>query len=456
MSQRGDLRALAIWFLVVFAYAITAMVFVREIAIPNIYPISIGGHLPGDSQDYNTLALKKAAEIKAMGLVAFELRPNGQGPAGLTSLLYLLVKSPYIVVFVNGLLHAFSAVVMVLIIRCWFPLRISIIATIPLAISPYMILWFSQLNKDSYSVLGVLLFVYGLIRLVLQDKTLQSVANNVAIVVSGVFLIWSMRPYINLMLVPITTVILLIALVWHFRNKSTFADCFRFVAGVATVLLCLILLSRGAASDSTLDSFLVYEVPSVAKSEVPSVAKECLAKIDSKHWLDEPLLPNYINNKLQAMMGQRCLIFTMLETHSNQTTLHSIVDSNVLPGGSREALRYLPRAGLLGVFSPWPDRWLYSLNQQPSIFYTITSIEAVIMYLGIIGIIIFLIHGKAWLLTIPISLAFMMMIIYGMANPFIGVLYRYRYPWWMIILCLGLAALIALAEDWRRKRCATN
>jgi hypothetical protein len=40
-----------------------------------------------------------------------------------------------------------------------------------------------------------------------------------------------------------------------------------------------------------------------------------------------------------------------------------------------------------------------------------------------------------------------MMVIYGMANPFFGALYRYRYPWWMIFICLGTAALIELSRD---------
>ena len=172
------------------------MILLREIAIPHIFPASVGGNLPTDPQYYNDLAFKKAAEIEAHGLVEFELRPSGQGAAGLASLLYLLVKSPCIVVLVNGFIHALSAVVIVLIIRSWFPLRTSIIAAIPLAVSPYMILWFSQLNKDSYSLLGALLFVYGMLQLVLHGKPLQNVTYNVLVVISGALLIWLMRPYV--------------------------------------------------------------------------------------------------------------------------------------------------------------------------------------------------------------------------------------------------------------------
>ena len=93
VNKRGDFRALAILFLLVFVYAISAMILVREIAIPYIFPESVGGNLPADPQYYNYLAFKKTAEIEAHGFFAFELRPSGQGTAGLASLLYLLVKS---------------------------------------------------------------------------------------------------------------------------------------------------------------------------------------------------------------------------------------------------------------------------------------------------------------------------------------------------------------------------
>jgi hypothetical protein len=400
VNKRGDFRALAIWFFLVFAYAIIAMILVREIAIPYIFPASVGGNLPADPQYYTDLAFKKVAEIEAHGFVAFELRPSGQGAAGLASLLYLLVKSPYIVVLVNGFIHAFSAVVMVLILRSWFPLRTSIMAAIPLAVSPYMILWFSQLNKDSYSLLGALLFVYGMLQLVLHGKTLQKVTYNVLVVVSGAILIWLMRPYINLMLLPIATLLLMVALVWRFRNKSTTADLLRFVAATATILFFLGVLSKGAESDETLDSLLVYQAPSVSSvSSVSSLSQECLAKIDAKHWRNEPYLPNYLNNKLQAMMGQRCLIFSVLNAQSNPTTSNSFIDKDVLPGGSLEALFYLPRATMIGAFSPWPDHWVYSLNHEVSIFYMITSIEAVLMYLGFVGLIIYIVRYKVSLVS---------------------------------------------------------
>jgi hypothetical protein len=43
------------------------------------------------------------------------------------------------------------------------------------------------------------------------------------------------------------------------------------------------------------------------------------------------------------------------------------------------------------------------------------------------------------------------MTVYGAATPFIGALYRYRYPLWMLLICMGIAALLTLAKsDWKK------
>ena len=143
------------------------------------------------------------------------------------------------------------------------------------------------------------------------------------------------------------------------------------------------------------------------------------------------------------MMGQRCLMFTMLDTQTNSTTLYSFIDKDIFPRGSWAALAYLPRGALIGIFAPWPDRWLYALKHK-SFFYSIVPLETVTVYLGIAGLIVWLSRSKKWLILTPLVLSLFMMTIYGAANPFLGSLYRYRYPWWMLLLCLGVASWISL------------
>lgn len=443
VNRESVFGVLAILFVCVLTYAIFAMVVARTIIIPAVYPTSINGTISGDPQYYNALALKKASEIGARGLTAFELRPEGQGPAGLASLSYLAFDSPYIVVLINAFLHSVSAILMVLILRQWFTLRTSILASLPLVISPYMIIWFSQLNKDSFTLSGAMLFTYGLLRVTSRDRTLREVIEAVLMVITGAALISLMRPYMIQMIIPPTILILLVIAGVYVCSHSKPGEFVRLIVSAAIILMSLSSMTKGAASDETLMGFDVDAAHTVSAG---GLAQECLAKIRSPNWRNERYLPDYLNRKLKAMMGERCLTFTLLDSQTNLATRYSILDTNKLPSGSLEALAYFPRAALIGIFAPWPDRWFYGQTNR-SFFYTVVPIETALLYAGIVGLVFWLIRRKEWQILIPIALSISMMALYGAAVPFLGALYRYRYPWWMILLCLGIAALISTNKN---------
>jgi hypothetical protein len=448
IADNKDVRSIIKLFLIAFVYAIVAMIVSREVIVPHMTS-SIGGNFGGDPQYYNSIALKKVQEIKARGIMGFELRPEGQGPAGVASLLYLIWEDPYVVVIVNAILHALSVSIMVLVLMQWFPRRTSIIGTLPLAVSPYMIVWFSQINKDSFALAGGLLFTYGLLRLVGKEGEPQgknSWLRSLPITVAGILLIWVVRPYVNQMLLPITGLIFGAVLLLRVRRGFDRSELIGLIIRGLFVLTCLGLLGEGAVSDQTLENFNHIEWLDQAGSqaESQSVASKCFASIDEKHWRNAQFLPDFVNIKLKAMMGQRCLIFTLLATQTNATTRSSIVDLNTLPQGAVEALAYFPHAALLGIFSPWPDRWGYVFNHIPSVFYIITPIEAIMLYVGLIGMSVWLIRRKSWTILIPITLSVVVMSIYGMATPYIGALYRYRFPWWMLLICMGVAATVEM------------
>lgn len=447
--MHNGLKALRWVFIGSFIYAIFAMTISRELIIPKFFPSSVNGHIQGDPYYYHSLALDKLDSIKALGIGEFELRPKGQGPAGIASLAYLAFESPYSVVLINAILHGVSAVLMTLIILQWFSFRSTVIAILPLVISPHMIVWFSQVNKDGFTMAGGLLFVYGLIRIIGSDEKvlLRSGWIWFTSMLIGMGFMWVMRPYVNQILMPITVAILICATIFRIKKHySTARGLVVFIIfGIATIT-SLGLLSRGAASDQTLDEFDRYV--SVNKWDSNAVYVRCLNKIDKTSWHDESFLPNYVNKKLKAMMGQRCLIFTILEdVNANPTTLHSIVDTEQLPSGSLDALYYFPRAVLLGVFSPWPNDWGFVSKYGPSFFYTIAPLEAFLLYAGLVGLCFWILRCRQWTILVPIGMSLGVMSVYAMATPYLGALYRYRYAWWMLVICLGVGASAELL--WR-------
>jgi hypothetical protein len=414
------------------------MVFARTIIIPAIYPTSIHGTIAGDPQYYNALALEKSAAIKTQGFSAFELRPAGQGPAGIASLIYLFSDNSSLIVLMNAVLHAVSAAMMVSILKRWFTIRVSLIAALPLVISPYMIMWFSQLNKDSFTVAGAMLFTYGLIGLVDVLRRPKSPTVSIFILLAGASLISLMRPYMIQMLIPISAVVILFHGICLIRQHHHVREVGKLAISGFAIIACLAFMTTGAASDNTLKRFNSQTTQPVAEGKL---AQTCLSKVELQ-WRDEQYLPNYFNKKLRAIMGARCLIFNLLDTQTNLTTRLSILDTNVLPGGTVETLAYTPRAAMIGIFSPWPNSWFYIIEKR-SFFYVVAPLEAAFLYAGMIGLIFWLMRRKAWGSLTPIALSLSMMTLYGMSTPFLGALYRYRYPWWMIMLCFGFASLLS-------------
>jgi hypothetical protein len=427
-------------------------VVMRELVLPHM-GASINGHMEGDPQVYQTLAQAQLERVRSNGWQGFELRLQGHGPAGIASALYLVWNNPYSVVIANMLLHGISAVAIALILMQWFSPTIAVVSTLPLVLSPYMMLWFSQLNKESYALAGMLLYTLGMLKL-LDTKCYASWRAPIPAVLTtlaGIALLWTVRPYVNQMLLPVSALGFFVAtLVWLYRGQVGFRQ---FAAAAVVVLGPLRLAGTGAASDITLRSFNNFSSIGLTNdSEIiidPGIVNNCLRTVDVQNWHDSDLLPDFVNNKLTAIAGQRCLIFTILQNQTNESTLDSFVDQHILPNGSLKMLAYAPRAAALGILAPWPDRWFSTFTVRPSIFYSIASIEAFMAYLGLVGIVIWLAYGGNRGILIPIAMALPIMTIFGLATPFIGALYRYRYPWWMLLLCLGLAATVDL---WCRRR----
>ena len=432
-------------FLLTFCYALTATSVMRELLIPAMSPTAINGHLEGDAYYYHQTAQAQVIAIENKGWAAFMLHPLGQGPAGIASALYMIWDSPYSVVVLNCLLHSLSVLMMVLLLTNWFDSRVAVLSALPLALSPYMMLWFSQVNKESMALTGSLLFVFGLVRLTRWQRAelLQSALTSFVIVLCGIVMIWVVRPYVNQMLLPFTALAVLVFTVLRIRQKQRGTALFASIG--ASVVLALFLFGTGAVSDKTLAQFDGYNLTrsqSEALQPFEPVDK-CFRAIDLENWRDSMLLPDYANRKLKAFAGQRCNTLSLLNMQTGETTRSSFVDADFYPGSSIEMLGYLPRAFLLGIFSPWPDKWNSFLDGKPSVFYSLASFEAILAYLGIGGVALWLYRGGSRNILLPLSVAAVLMTLYAMATPFIGALYRYRYPWWMILICLGLACVMS-------------
>lgn len=461
LSAGPDESASSVWpgwgvFFAILVYAVVAMLLVRELAIP-LRISSADGILPGDPRYYHEIALAQAQAIRVQGFVAFDLRPEGQGPAGIASLLYLVSSVPEVIVGLNALLHAIAGVALVSILMNWFSRRLALAAALPFVVSPYMIVWFSQINKDSFAAAGAMLLLAGFVGMTLRMLRGARPGGLVLLALCGVALLWIVRPYVNQILLPVIAVAVLVSTALALRRPQSarWVTLVPFLVHALVLLLTLSALDSGARSDQTLAKFSGFNARDY-EDVVPegAVARTCINSVDRDVWKPLDILPDSANEKLRALAAQRCMVFTILYADSNPFTQGSFVDADVLPASAAEAIAYIPRAFLLGLLAPWPSSWLTEVAEHRSVFYTIVPVEVSLLYAGLCALLAWLCLTRRWSVLLPVIIAVAVLTVYGMSTPFVGTLYRYRYPFWMCLLSLGLAAAFDSIARARQRRFA--
>jgi hypothetical protein len=132
----------------------------------------------------------------------------------------------------------------------------------------------------------------------------------------------------------------------------------------------------------------------------------------------------------------------------------AVKDSSWIPISTIEVVSYAPRALANALFAPFPRDWFASPRQSISVFYSVASVESMVFYVAFLGLPLLLVRGGNHLLIWGILLpSAFVLLIYGLGVPFLGALYRYRYPFWMLLLSLGLASWlqIVLSQETVRK-----
>ena len=431
-------------FLLATIYASCMFTLSREVVIPYVFG-SESGLIPGDPEYYDNLAKLRVVAMRENGLAAFEYAPDGQGVVGIVSLVYFVVPYAYGLVVLNALLHGLASMTMFLLLRRWFSIKAAALGVLPVVAAPYMMSWFSGPNKDIFILAGVLLLVYGLTGLNSNNK--RSIWRNAGIAILGAFIIGWVKPYINQILFPFVLVMFAGFVVAKVRYPNFRLKLHIALAGCA-VLAAILLSSQGGRANDTIDHFM-YNAQRVALSDHNAqrlaLSDQCLSAVSD--WQNTQWLPGALERRLKAIAGQRCLMFTLLGNQDHPATLASIIERDFMPRSGVEMVEYLPRAAIIGVLSPVPATWFQRPGGRLSTFYTVIPFEAALVYFGIVGFVVFVIRDRTYSITVPLALAVYAMTVYGMATPFIGALYRYRYPFWEILLCFGVAAIWSVMRN---------
>jgi hypothetical protein len=143
----------------------------------------------------------------------------------------------------------------------------------------------------------------------------------------------------------------------------------------------------------------------------------------------------------------RYLFVSYPETSSN-------IDADVVLESWGEVIRYLPRAAEIGLLAPFPNMWLASGANVGRWGKALSGLETLTMYL-VMALALWGLWKRHDQLAIwfLVTIATLSVIVLGLVVANIGALYRIRYPFWVLLIIVGVDGALRLQtiKSWRQK-----
>lgn len=131
----------------------------------------------------------------------------------------------------------------------------------------------------------------------------------------------------------------------------------------------------------------------------------------------------------------------------------SLIDSEVKIQSLGDVIRFIPRALEVGFFAPFPNMWFGTGRLVGSGGRWLAGIETLLTYvvecLALFGLWRARRQLSAWFLVVFIGTGILAL---GLAVNNIGALYRFRYPFWILLVILGAGGIDQLRKILLRKR----
>lgn len=431
--------------IVIYIYTLLTALSVQLIILPYVFPEFHAGNgliADGDWVLFNQIAIELSDEIKVSGWKAWELRPSGQAPAGIAAAIYsIILPKPWVLLPFNALLFSLSAIMLFKITRYFVSPRGSILALLPFVAFPSALTWNSMLHKDSLFILGNMCFLFGMIAVTEIEKwrTHQLLMSaRAGFIVLGALLVWVVRPYAATVMFTIGSGIMLLptfyAVYCMVMKRIIFSNFLKYITIIIFTFACIFLVLSGDRKNNS------GEVKTNLTLTIGVDRKTSLEKKTSS-WI-----PEAIEHRILALLQERSIF---LEYFADAATN---IDPDVELTSVSDLIMYLPRATSNMLLSPYPNQWFYS-GSSTKVFLErmISGFEMCVVYVTLPFIFFAVFRWrnslKAWII---ILYSFSMGLIYVVAIPNVGTLYRMRYAFLMTLVAFGVAGLVRCFEIYWR------
>ncbi len=419
--------------LLAFLWALTLGLLLQLIFLPYVFPdLHAGdGLLKGaDWVWFNQIAVESAHKINETGWDKWELRLFGQAPAGIAAAIYALtgVSKPFMYLPLNAILFGIAvAELHRLISYIAKENKYTWVGVLPLLLFPSSLMIYGQLHKDIFSIVGVFL-IFNTLLLTGDQKGWKVYLSFFLRTISGLFLIWIVRPYF-MEVVSIAWMagisILVLWILW--RRPIRYKRLLIIVTGMFFIHQWGVSLSSGQD----------YAPPPKANH------------INSNSINSNSINSNSINSNSIVLLEELLVTYPARFDRVRQNFINgypnagSMIDTNVRFYSVLDVLNYIPRAIQIGYLAPFPDMWIaQGVNPGSGIMRKISGIEMLVAYaafiVGFIGLIIKYNNENIIIIAAVLLTGAVILLVQSIAIPNVGTLYRMRLAPWHVTVGLSL------------------
>ncbi len=418
-SRRGtrSARLLLILAAALFHVSVTATVLIigRSALAPGQFDQKGLGTFASDGFMYQDEVVELCGILKAQGVVAWATWPT-QLHVRLYSLPVIALNggTHFDILTIEPLNLVYYLAILVLVFKLGeavFNYRTGLMAAVAVAIWPSFLLHTTQLLRDPLLIAAFLILVLSLTLCLKRDYRWDrgvfiGVGGTAALVVIRIVRLpmWTM-----LSVVIMLAVLLLIVRLARQRHFS-----------FGNVVLGIMMLAALLITPRFQDAFHNQQVVRRQRSILPEEVQE---------------LP--VEEQIAARrQGFALQLDTSGEPFPSEAG--SDIDRGIQFNSTADIFRHVPRAIVVGFFSPFPNMWLGAGKQVGGSGRRLAGFETVLSYviecLALFGLWRARRDLSVWFVFLVITLG---VIALGLVVANIGALYRLRYPFWSLLIVLG-------------------
>jgi hypothetical protein len=435
---------LSFLFLAAFAWTLLSTTVVQQVLAPSAFPSAAEtGLINADSRYFHARAAEMAERIGTEGWGAWELRPDGHAPVGITAGIYAVTgPHPWVILWLNTALHAGAFLLLVIIVDRLAGIgRWSALAALPFLFLPSALAWTAGIGKDGFFILGFHAAALGLLDLLGPSRPRWlSWTRAVCLFAVGIALAWLVRPYSAVMFaILLAAAILVYGIAAVVRPLRSAYAAPAALAGIVSAAAILAVVVDSAGS-------LVLSPQTAVQFPRPAPFQTAQAAVNAC-WLRPAWLPAPVDDQFRFLAHARAALYLEApEAGSSFGVDHA-------PCSTAEVAAAVPRSLLNALLAPWPNQWW---RPGELVLSLSVAIEMILIYVAFAALVL---HGhrltgkpspsrgESSSLMLPLLVFCLLEIaLVAVALPNVGTLMRMRYAPMMLLVGLGLAALIAARQ----------